>query len=115
MTASADELGRVHAQLTQVYLALVTPREEPLFSKDGAPLLGADGEQLTRTVYPTAAELAAANTFLKNNNITAVVGDTGALDDLAARLQAKRQQARANRPALADPYAELPAGFGGLQ
>lgn len=115
MTATTDVLGQVHERLAAIYLEMVSVREEPLFDKEGQPLLHPEtGEPLTRKVYPTAAELTAANAFLKANNITAVVGKSDALDELQRKLAEKRAASR-NRPAVADPYAQLPEGFGGLQ
>jgi len=115
MTASTDTLGVVHERLAEVYLEMVSVREEPILNKDGEAVLHPKtGEPVMRKVFPTAAELAAANAFLKANNITAVVGNSSALDELQRKLAEKRQAGR-NRPALADPYADLPPGFGGLQ
>ena len=60
------------------------------------------------TVEPTAAEIAAAITFLKNNNITSVPEEDSAL----AELQKQVAQARAKRkPVLPDPHASMPDGM----
>lgn len=109
--ASAEELGGIHAQLTAMFKALLEPREEPIIVK-GEVLLKEDGTPYMRTIMPTAAEMAAATTFLKNNNITAPAGNSDALKELAD-LMAKRK-ANTLRPALADPYEALPEGFGKL-
>lgn len=113
MTASTDALGKLHQQVADTFLRMIEPRQEVIMSK-GEPVLDEEGNPRTYTVYPTAAELQAANAFLKANNITAVVGDSEALTALQEKLQAKRALSR-NRPAVPDPYAELPPGFGGLQ
>jgi hypothetical protein len=58
-----------------------------------------DGDEVTIQVKPTAAELAAAVTFLKNNNITATPSDNnalGKLDELVKAREAKRAERRAS-------------------
>lgn len=107
MTAQVDELGDIHAQLASTYKRMVSPREEPLLIKGEAQLDG-NGDPIMVTVYPSAAELQAANAFLRDNKITAAPAEGSALDDLQKLMQ-KRRDARAKRPAVvADPYATLP-------
>ena len=75
-----------------------------MYSKDGEPILDADGNQVMRTVYPTAAELSAANAFLKQNNITAAPQE----DDGLAELQKQLAQQRKRRaPVMPDFDADL--------
>jgi len=107
MTAPIDALGDIHAQLAETYKRMISPREEPLIIK-GGPALDADGQPIMKTVYPSAAELQAANGFLRDNKITAAPTEGSALDELQQLMQ-KRRDARAKRPAvIADPYATLP-------
>lgn len=107
MTASTDDLGVVHQQLATLYKQLLQPREEVLIV-GGEVLLDDDGKPRTRTVYPSAAELAAANAFLKNNNITATPAANDALKELQELMQ--KRQAKAPKPVLADPFAHFPDG-----
>ena len=104
-TASTETLGDIHNQLAATYKRMIAPREEVMVVK-GEVILDEDGNPRTYTVYPSAAELAAANAFLKNNNITATPAGNNALSELA-ELMAKR---KAVRPVLADPFAHLPDG-----
>lgn len=107
MTAPTDALGDIHVQLAETYRRMISPREEIVLVK-GEPLLDEAGNPVTQTVYPSAAELQAANSFLRDNKITAAPQEGSALDELQQLMQ-KRRDARAKRPAvLADPYATLP-------
>jgi hypothetical protein len=103
-TASTDELGDIHASLTATYKRLISPREEVMVVK-GEVLLDDLGNPRTITVYPTAAELQAANAFLRDNKITAAAPEGSALDELH-KLAEKRRSKR--RDIVADPYANLP-------
>lgn len=107
MTAPVDALGDIHAQLTETYKRMIAPREEPLIIK-GEAQLDDDGKPIMVTVYPSAAELQAANAFLRDNKITAAPKEGSALDELQ-KLMEQRRAARAKRPAVVDdPYATLP-------
>ncbi len=108
MTAPIDALGDIHTQLAETYKRMISPREEPLLIK-GEPVLDENDQPIMHTVYPSAAELQAANGFLRDNKITAAPTEGSALDELQ-KLAEKRREARAKRPAvLADPYATLPS------
>lgn len=111
MTASVDALGELHNLLAQVYAQILQGREEPIL-KDGEPVLDADGQPLMRRIMPSAAELAAINTFLKTNNITAVAGNEGALNKLQTLLDERRKsKAGGIKPApftLPDPLEAMP-------
>ena len=104
-TASTDSLGEIHLALAETYKRMIAPREELILVK-GEPLLDEDDNPRTHTVYPSAAELAAANAFLKNNNITATPTSNDALDELKALMQKRTQR----KPVLADPHALFPDG-----
>lgn len=107
MTADQSTLAAIHRQLADTYRSLVSPRDEPVFTKDGEPVL-VDGVQVTRKVFPTAAELAAANAFLKQNNITAKAEDS---DDLAALRDQLAERRKRSKPVLPD----FDADFMGMQ
>lgn len=111
MTASVDDLGGLHQSLAVVFQQLLAVREEPIISQ-GEALLNKDGEPIMRKVYPSAAELAAVNTFLKNNNITAVQGNEGKLADLRKQLEERRASKAVPRVmptwSPADPHAVVP-------
>jgi len=107
MTADNKILGEIHQQLAATYKRLISPREEPVFDKEGQPVL-IDGEPVTRVVYPTAAELAAANAFLKQNNITSKPEDSDDLKELRDQLSQRRRRAPPVLPDFGD-------GFGGMQ
>lgn len=107
MTAPVEKLGDIHTQLAETYKRMISPREEPLIVR-GEPVLDDDGKPVMVTVYPSAAELQAANAFLRDNKITAAPTEGSALDELHKLAQARRD-ARARRPAvLDDPYGTLP-------
>lgn len=111
MTASVDALGGLHQSLAGVFQSLLAVREEPIIS-NGEVLLDKDGAPIMRKVYPSAAELAAVNTFLKNNNITAVQGNEGKLADLRKQLEERRTGKLTPRVAptwaAPDPHAVIP-------
>lgn len=90
--------------VTDAFIEKVQGGEQTVVNKDG--------EEVTIQVKPTAAELAAAVTFLKNNNITAVPSDDNGLGKLAEvvkkREEARRERMRRNAGAdTPDPYAGL--------
>lgn len=109
MTATVDTLGGLHQALAEVYKQILAGREEPVIV--GGEVVMKDGEPVMVKRYPSAAELAAVNTFLKSNNITAVVGNEGKLAELQ-RLMDERRKGRAQPvarpPDLPDPYAVAP-------
>ncbi len=110
MTATVDALGGLHQSLAAVFEQLLAVREEPIIS-NGEVLLNKDGEPIMRKVYPSAAELAAVNTFLKNNNITAVQGNESKLADLQKQLAERRANKVPVKPsawAVPDVHATIP-------
>jgi len=102
MAADSKELGDLHKQLAGVYLNLIKPRMQPVIVK-GEAVLDAEGNVLMVEVMPTAAELAAAGAFLKQNNVTAVAHESDDLKQLQKQL-AERRRNRA--PVLPDFDAE---------
>ncbi len=106
MTADVKLLGTIHTQLANTYLRMVSPREEPVFTKDGEPVL-IEGVPMMRTIYPSAAEVAAANAFLKQNNITAAADDGGDLAELQDQLRQRRKRAK--------PVLDFGEDFPGIQ
>ncbi len=75
MAATDNALQELHAQIARSLTAAVTPQE-------------VEGT----VIPPSAAHLAAAITFLKNNNITASPTGNKALTDLADALAARRKK-----------------------
>jgi len=108
MTASTDDLGAVHQQLAALYKQLLQPREEVIVVGGEVLLDSKTGEPRVRMVYPSAAELAAANSFLKNNNITATPAGNDALKELEELMKKRRE--KAPKPVLPDPFAHFPDG-----
>lgn len=109
MTASVDVLGGIHQALAGVYRQILDGREEPVIV--GGEVLMKDGEPVMRKIPPSAAELAAINTFLKSNNITAVVGNDGKLAELQKLMDERRKGRTAPRvrpPEFPDAHAVMP-------
>lgn len=106
MTASEEELGKLHQAAVSIALAMLSPRTVPMMVK-GEPLLDAEGAPVMMTVYPTAAELAAATTLLKNNSITCAPSEGGAVDELQKKLDERRAR-RQLPPVLPDLLASGP-------
>ncbi len=79
MAATDKVLGDLHNAVARALIRAI----EGYTDKEGNP------------VYPTAAEMGAAITFLKNNNITCVATDDNALGELQRKLQEK-QHGRTN-------------------
>lgn len=77
MAATDKALGELHAAVARALVRAI----------DG--YTDADGNRIN----PTAAELGAAITFLKNNNITCVATDDNALGELQRKLE-ERQHGR---------------------
>ena len=97
--ADAGALGGLHELVTRAFIKKVQEREVTRVSKDG--------EEVTEIVEPSAAELAAAVTFLKNNNITCAPSEDNAVGELKKLMDARRAR---SRPVLPDTMAELPSG-----
>ena len=84
MTASDKILGVLHQRLAAVMIQMVEPIEHPAqYDEDGTVIKPA------WTEYPSASVLAAATTFLKNNNITAAVETDEKLKALQERLASR--------------------------
>lgn len=82
MAASSSKLGNLHEKLTEVLM-----------------------DRLDDTELCSAADLAVARQFLKDNNITAVVEESAALGELESKLEARRSRRaqRAERKVDPDP------------
>lgn len=98
MTADVTVLNEIHRALAETYRQMVSPRE--------VTRVGKDGEEVTETVYPTAAELNAANAFLKQNNITSSPGDDPGIEKLREAIASRRAR---KAPVLPD-FEDGPAG-----
>ena len=88
MAASDTLLKELHAELARQLLDVV---------KNGVPVFDKEGEEVG-TRKATAAELAVAVTFLKNNDITADLNDSDATKELRDALEARRKRAKPVMP-----------------
>lgn len=89
MAAASDAtLKALHAVLAEQLLDMI---------QNGVPVFDKEGNE-SRTRKATAAELAVAVTFLKNNEITANLDDTDATKALREALEARRKKAKPVMP-----------------
>ena len=88
MAASDTTLKELHAVLAEQLLDMI---------RNGVPMFDKEGNE-AGTRKATAAELAVAVTFLKNNEITANLDDTDATKALREALEARRKQAKPVMP-----------------
>lgn len=88
MSASDTLLKQLHAELAGQLLDIV---------RNGVPVFDKEGEEIG-TRKATAAELAVAVTFLKNNDITADLNDSDATKELRDALEARRKKAKPVMP-----------------
>ena len=88
MAASDTLLKELHAELARQLLDVV---------KNGVPVFDKEGDEVG-TRKATAAELAVAVTFLKNNDITADLNDSDATKELRDALEARRKRAKPVMP-----------------
>ena len=86
--ASEEVLKQLHAELANQLLDMI---------RNGVPVLDKEGEEVGIR-KATAAELAVAVTFLKNNEITANLDDTDATKALREALEARRRKAKPVMP-----------------
>ena len=88
MAASDATLKALHAVLAEQLLDMI---------QNGVPLFDKEGNE-SGTRKATAAELAVAVTFLKNNEITANLDDSDATKALREALEARRKKAKPVMP-----------------
>ena len=88
MAASDATLKALHAVLAEQLLNMI---------QNGVPVFDKEGNE-TGTRKATAAELAVAVTFLKNNEITANLDDSDATKALREALEARRKKAKPVMP-----------------
>ena len=88
MAASDATLKALHAVLAEQLLDMI---------QNGVPVFDKEGEEVG-TRKATAAELAVAVTFLKNNDITANLDDSDATKALREALEARRKKAKPVMP-----------------
>ena len=88
MAASDATLKALHAILAEQLLDMI---------QNGVPVFDKEGNE-TGTRKATAAELAVAVTFLKNNEITANLDDSDATKALREALEARRKKAKPVMP-----------------
>lgn len=104
MAPDSTKLNNLFDLVTDAFIDKVRGGEQTIVNKDG--------DEVTVQLKPTAAELAAAVTFLKNNNITATPSDDNKLGELEAMVKerAERRRARMSRAVAAD----MPDGYSGV-
>lgn len=95
MAASDATLKALHAVLAEQLLDMI---------QNGVPVFDKEGNE-SGTRKATAAELAVAVTFLKNNEITANLDDSDATKALREALEARRKKAK---PVMPDFLADHP-------
>lgn len=100
MAASESHLNALHEAVAGILLHKMQVRTVKRIVK-----VGGEEREVEETVEPTAAEIAAAITMLKNNNITAVPEEDSALAELQKQVAAARAK---RRPVLPDPHAAMP-------
>ena len=88
MAASDATLKALHAVLAEQLLDMI---------QNGVPVFDKEGNE-TGTRKATAAELAVAVTFLRNNEITANLDDSDATKALREALEARRKKAKPVMP-----------------
>lgn len=88
MAASDATLKALHAVLAEQLLDMI---------QNGVPVFDKEGNE-SGTRKATAAELAVAVTFLKNNEITANLDDSDATKALREALEARRKKAKPVMP-----------------
>lgn len=89
MAAASDAtLKALHAVLAEQLLDMI---------QNGVPMFDKEGNE-SGTRKATAAELAVAVTFLKNNEITANLDDSDATKALREALEARRKKAKPVMP-----------------
>lgn len=86
--ASDATLKALHAVLAEQLLDMI---------QNGVPVFDKEGKEVG-TRKATAAELAVAVTFLKNNDITADLDDSDATKALREALEARRKKAKPVMP-----------------
>ena len=88
MAASDATLKALHAVLAEQLLDM---------NQNGVPVFDKEGDEVGKR-KATAAELAVAVTFLKNNEITANLDDSDATKSLREALEARRKRAKPVMP-----------------
>lgn len=88
MAASDATLKALHAVLAEQLLDMI---------QNGVPVFDKEGNE-SGTRKATAAELAVAVTFLRNNEITANLDDSDATKALREALEARRKRAKPVMP-----------------
>lgn len=95
MAASEKRLGELHEKVAEVLMDALEGEELPGWTDD-------DGNEMpAKKLAPSAAIIAAASKFLKDNEITCTPSESNALGDLQRKMEARRAQ-RADKRDRAD-------------
>jgi hypothetical protein len=95
--ASISQLGGLHDLVTKAFIRKVQGKV--------VTNVNAVGEAVDEFIEPSAAELAAAVTFLKNNNVTSAPSEDNAIGELQRLMDARRAR---SKPVLPDTLADMP-------
>lgn len=104
MAPDSTKLNNLFDLVTDAFIDKVRGGEQTIVNKDG--------DEVTVQLKPTAAELAAAVTFLKNNNITATPADDNKLGELESMVKERAERRRARMARAVD--ADMPDGYNGV-
>lgn len=91
MAASEGLLGKLHEKVTEVLIEAMDGDELPAWTEENEAT-GEITEHAAKRLPPSAAVIAAATKFLKDNNITCAPADDNKLGELAQRLKAKQDR-----------------------
>lgn len=100
MAASETKLGRLHEKVAEVLLEVL----------DGEVLPGyGEGDEAVpdRRIPPSAAIIAAASKFLKDNDITCVPSESNALGELEQKMAERRKKRALSADDLAAARAQV--------
>lgn len=97
-TAHQDKMETLHAQLAAVLTEVLTPKEKVIPAKTDE-----DGEEVSaeriETVFPSAAEMAVAAKFLKDNSIFSSPDQDEGMSEMRKKLH---ERERARKPTAQD-------------
>lgn len=112
MAASESKLGALHEKVAEVLMEALDGDVIPGYTEEN-PATGEVTEVPDRRLPASAAIIAAATKFLKDNNITCAPSDDNKVGDLVNRLKEK-QKAKVSRFEIQDAKADMHF-MGGLQ
>lgn len=101
MSATEKRLGELHQKVAEVLIDALDGDELPAYTDPET------GEELpAKAIPPSAAIIAAATKFLKDNEITCQPSEDNALGELEQRMAARRTKRQASQADLAQAQAD---------